>query len=391
MGATERLLCAALGLYAISSTAAGVQAQTQERPWTVSSDSLLYTDTDNVLVVTSQLGASRALDDDGGQASASAVVDVVSAASVDVVSQASHRFDEVRGEVNLAASHAFEFGLPALNYRGSVEPDYVSHGAGAGYQTRLGGADSVLAAHYQLTLDTVGRSGTPFTTFSRALTTHAAELGLTQNLGRKTVLRVVYSFTWQDGYMEKPYRFVPLFDAAGLARARSDGAALDLDSFDRYRLAARPPEEVPDLRLRHALGLRALQYIAPLDGSIRADYRLYLDDWGVLAHTGELALELPLSSLLTLGVFGRGYTQSAASFYRAVYVTPRPDELPQWRTVDRKLSPYDALTGGARIELHTDAITAYFEASSSFTRFRDYIYLDHVIALIGQGGISWAF
>lgn len=363
----------------------------QERPWTLSSDSLLYTDTDNVLVVSSQLGAARALDEEGGKASADVVVDVVSAASVDVVSQASQRFSELRWEVNLAGSYAIGDGLPSLNYRGSAEPDYVSHGFGAGYLSRLVGADTVASAHYQLTLDTVGRSGTPFATFSRSLTIHSAELSLTQNLSTRALLRAVLSLTVERGYQEKPYRFVPLFDAAGLAQADADGEELRLSTFDRYRLASRPPEEVPQTRVRPAIALRGLVYLDALESSLRADYRFYLDDWGVLANTAELELEHPLSELWTIAFTTRGYTQTKASFYRSAYVVSQPDEIPGLRTVDRKLAPYDTLSGGARLTLHTDAITAYFELTATYSSFHQYIYLDHLIALIGQGGLAWSF
>src|SRR5690349_22672181 len=224
-------MAGAMSLAVIATPAAG-----QEQPWTLASDSLLYTDTDNVLVVSSELSAERALDDAGSNVAASAVVDVVSAASVDVVAQASQRFSEVRWEANLSGAYAIGDTVPSINYRGSVEPDYVSHGFGAGALTRLGGADTVASAHYQITFDTIGRSGTPFDTYSRSLTIHSAQLGVTQNVSTKSVLRAVFSLTVERGYQEKPYRFVPLFDAAGLARARADGAELRLGTFDRYRL-----------------------------------------------------------------------------------------------------------------------------------------------------------
>jgi len=363
----------------------------QERPWTLASDSLLYTDTNNVLVVTSQVAAARAVDEHGGEVSAAAVVDVVSAASVDVVAQATQRFSEVRGEVNLGASLAVGDGLPSVSYRGSTEPDYLSHGLGAGYVMRLAGPDSVGAAHYQITLDTIGRAGTPYSTFSRSLTTHSADVGLTQNLDAKTVLRGVFTFTLQDGYQEKPYRFVPLFDRAGLDRAQADGTRLDLDTFDQYRLASRPPEAVPDQRVRNALALRALRYIEAISGSIRLDYQFYFDDWGVRAHTAELALELELGAAFGLNVFSRAYTQNAASFYRATYVVQQANQIPQWRTLDRDLAPYDTLTGGARGDYHSDAISAYVEVTGSYTALQQYIYLDHVISLIAQGGLTWSF
>lgn len=368
-------------------------ARAQERPWTVASDSLLYTDTDNVLVVSSELSAERAIDEDGSKAAASAVVDVVSAASVDVVSQASQSFSEVRWEANLSGAYAIGDVVPSLNYRGSVEPDYVSHGFGAGTLARLGGADTVGSAHYQITFDTIGRTGTPFDTFSRSLTIHSAEVGVTQNLGTRSVLRAVLSLTIERGYQEKPYRFVPLFDASGLARADADGAELRLGTFDRYRLASRPPEEVPDTRVRPAIGLRWLYYLEPIDSSLRADYRFYADDWGVIANTAELELEHPLDDAWTLAFVSRGYTQTKASFYRSAYVVSDPDEVPGLRTVDRKLAPYDSISAGARIELATEdpGLVAYFEATATYSVFHQYIYLDHLIALIGQGGIAWSF
>lgn len=370
---------------------AATRVAAQELPWTLSSDSLLYTDTDNVLVVSSELSAARAIDGEGSEASASVVVDVVSAASVDVVSQASQSFSEVRWEANLAGAYAIGEVVPSINYRGSVEPDYVSHGFGAGAQARLGGADTVASAHYQITFDTIGRSGTPFDTYARSLTVHSAELGVTQNLSTRSVLRAVLSLTIERGYQEKPYRFVPLFDAAGLARVEADGSELRLGTFDRYRLASRPAEEVPEQRVRPAIGLRWLYYLDAIDSSVRADYRFYFDDWGIVAHTLELELEHPLSELWTIAAVSRGYTQTKASFYRAAYVVAEPDEVPGLRTVDRKLAPYDALSAGARLELHTDAITAYFEATATYSVFHEYIYLDDLIALIGQGGVAWSF
>ena len=109
--------------------------------------------------------------------------------------------------------------------------------------------------------------------------------------------------------MAKVYRFVPLFDAAGLAQARQDGVNLNLDTFNAYRLSSRPPEAVPSLRLRHALGLRALYYLPAIDGSLRGDYRFYFDDWGMTAHTVELSLYFPLSKHFMFDVFTRGYVQ----------------------------------------------------------------------------------
>jgi hypothetical protein len=295
----------------------------------------------------------------------------------------------VREEGNLALSHGFGDVLASINYRGSTEPDYLSHGFGTGFQARLGSPDSTLSSHYQITFDTVGRHGTPYAVWSRPLTSHAADVGFTQNIGQKTLLRGIYSLTVQDGYMEKPYRFVALFDSSGLSRARSDGTVLGLDSFDRYRLSSRPPEEVPDLRVRHALAVRGLRYLDPLHASLRLDYRFYFDDWGMLAHTIELALVDELSPRWALSLFTRGYTQNAASFYRRIYIVAAADEIPRFRSVDRKLSPYRALTAGARASLRLRSVNLYLELSAMHTWFTDYLYLSRELALVSQAGVAW--
>lgn len=356
--------------------------------WTLGQDNLLYTDTNNVQVLTSQVAVARALDPEGGQASVRGIVDVVSAASVDVVSHATTRFDEVRLEGNVAVSHALGDVLPSASYRYSREPDYESHQVGAGAQARLGSADTVLAAHYTGTFDTVGRTDTPDAQFAEALATHSGDLGVTQNLGTESLLRVVYTLTMQRGYMEKPYRFVPLFSRAGLAQAAVDDVRLGLDTFERYSLAARPPEQVPDERNRHALGARYLTYVEPVDGALRVDYRFYVDDWLVLANTVEVSLYQTLGEHWKLDTFVRGYQQIGASFWERTYLSDG-ESIPRYRTLDRKLSPYWAATLGARVELDYETVSFYGQLEATETHFVDFLLIDDRFNLVSQLGVEW--
>ena len=358
-------------------------------PWHLSADTLVYDDTDNVTVVTPQTAVRYDLDEDGGSVGVHAAVDIISAASVDVVSHATNRFSERRVEASFAAAKAFGDYLPGVSYRLSIEPDYVSHGVGATLRSRLGTPDSVLSLGYRGTFDSVGMTGTPLPTFSESLMTHGLEAGITQVLGERTLLRAVYTATLQSGYMEKPYRFVPLFDQSGIDRARADGVTLDLDTFDRYRLDIRPPEAVPDLRVGHALALRGLQYIESLGASMRLDYEAYLDGWGVMAHAVEPVFSIPLGDQLLVSVSGRFYWQDSASFWKRTYVVSQPDRVLRWRTVDRDLSGYHTLSGGLRVEWRTDHFGAYAEGSAMFTRFRDFLFLDQRLALTGLVGVRW--
>jgi hypothetical protein len=361
-----------------------------ESPWQATTDTLVYTDTDNVLVVSPQAAVHFELDEEGGEASARVVVDTISAASVDVVSQATNRFFEVRTEINLGLSKSFDFGSPSLSYRYSHEPDYDSHGGQVGFQRRLGSADTVLSLGYGLTEDTVGMTDTPSDVFSATLTTHSADVSLTQNLDEKTILRLVYTFTGQRGYMEKPYRFVPLFDRAGIDAANAAGDELDLGTFDRYRLPTKPTESVPDSRGRHAAALRAMRFVPSWKSSLRLDYRFYADSWSVIGHTVESAIHRKLGERQRLNVVVRFYSQSGSSFWRRVYEVEAMS-APRYRTLDRGLSPFHSLTAGGRYEIELGQFTVYGQLDAMQTWFRDYLFLDTRFALIGQTGVRWNF
>lgn len=355
----------------------------------VTTDVMLYTDTDSVQVFSPQLSAHRDLDEDGGKATARVTVDAVSAASVDVISNATARFAEVRTALDLSVAKAFGAYLPRLSYRLSHEPDYVSHGLGVGGQRRFAGGDTVLSASYGLQLDSIGRVDTPSDAFSESLTSHVAEIAATQVIDTRTVVRLVYGLTIQNGYMEKPYRSVPIFDQAGIAAAQADGVALDLDTFDRYRLAVRPPEEVPDTRYRHAIGVRAMRHVESLSSAVRLDYRFYGDSWGVYGHTLEPAITRTFGDSWRVNLFSRLHVQSSASFWRREYVVANPVAIPSLRTMDRALSSSWHLTGAARMEWDHEPISLYFELGSMYSSFTDHLLIDSRLAILSQAGLRW--
>jgi hypothetical protein len=361
-----------------------LEAAAQDRPWRVAMDGLVYTDTDNVQVYTPALSVRRYLDSEGSEVGARVAVDAVSAASVDVVSHASSRFSEARTQGQLDAAVAHEDQRFALAYRFSWEPDYLSNGVNGGWRTRLGTADSVLDLSYGITWDIVGRSGTSWSAFSAELFTHTAGVSFTQNLGPQTVLRGVYTLTAQQGWLEKPYRYVPLFDRAAVQAQMPTSA-----NFDALRLPMRPPENVPDTRIGHAIGVRFLQYLQPLDGSIRVDYQFYVDDWLVTSHLVELMLRTSFTSSLVLGLYARGYLQTAAFFWQRTYVVDDPLSIPRWRSLDRDLSGYGSVTGGARVEWMPDELGGYLDVAAMFTHWDQFLLLDDRLALIAQLGVRW--
>lgn len=378
-----------LQLIAVAAALLPARAAGAEPEVHAAADTQVYADDDHVFVITPQVAASAALDDDGSEVHARAVVDVVSAASVDVISNATARFTEVREEGSAGGAHRFGEWLGGVDYRYSHEPDYVSHGGTLSVERRLGGADTVGRASYGLTHDRVGRSGTPMDQWTGRLISHAADLAVTQNLGQRTVARVGYGLVRQDGTMEKPYRYVPLFDQAGLDAADADGATLGLDTFDRYRLPERPPEEVPDARTRHAVSMMVLRYIAAWDGSLRGDLRLYTDSWGMRAVTLESGAVVPFSGRWTFELLGRLHQQSSVDFWRKVYVVDDAGELPRWRSMDRELGGQLGAVLGTTVTVSLGRWVLYGELQGIHRRYPDFLLLDARSAAVGMLGARW--
>ncbi|HEU5057225.1 MAG TPA: DUF3570 domain-containing protein, partial [Kofleriaceae bacterium] len=311
------------------------------------------------------------------------------AASVDVVTQATPGFTEVRREADLAASRRIGSLLPGLRYRYSDEPDYRSHGFGGSLARDFADHDTTIAIGYDLSLDTVGRSGTAFADWSRDLATHTAELSWTQNLGPRTIGRLAYTLVLQDGYLEKPYRYVPLFDRGTLAELEQDGMTLDRDNFSSYRLPERPPEEVPDRRVRHAIAARGVRYL-PGIGALQADYRFYVDSWGMQAHTVDATLRIPIGRF-RIDVEDRLHWQGPVDFWRRVYTVDAAGEVPRWRTVDRDLGGSWQDTLLLRGQVQVGPLELYALGGAMVTRFRDYLFLDWRLALLGEAGLRWRF
>ncbi len=383
-GGLRNVVALAITLSAVA-TAEAQSSETQ-----VASDVLVYTDTDNVVVVSPQVSARHELDEDGGEVSARYVLDAISAASADVVSSATYRFSELRNEVGLAVSKNSDGWLPALSYRYSHEPDYQSHGLTFGGSREFASGDTTIGVTAGLIFDSIGRVDSPKSAFSESLAIQTLEGSWTQTIDTKTLVRGVYSLTNQSGYMEKPYRSVPLFDAAGLAAADAMGG-LSRGNYEMFRLAARPLEEVPNHRLRHAIAGRGLRYIDAIRSALRFDYRFYFDSWGITAHTLEPALHVGITDTVRLNLWNRFHWQSAASFWQRAYTVESPNTIPGLRSSDRSLARSWHLTTGARIERSGEALTAYLESSVMVSRFSDFLFLKRRTALIGQGGIRWRF
>jgi hypothetical protein len=258
-------------------------------------------------------------------------VDVISAASVDVVTAASPRgYEETRHGgsvgVTLRPSPTWTLGARAL---ASLESDYRSLAAPLSASAEWLERRLTTRVQYRLTLDSVGRSGS--TAEWRSLRSDAlfGEVGVV--LDRASVATLSYEGQLQRGFQASPYRFVRV-EWTGLGQPIA------------------VPEALPETRVRHAAALGARRALSD-SFFARASYRFYWDSWEVRSHTAEAGLEFATrDDALVLGVSARGYTQGAAAFHQERYVVAA-GELPRYREVDKLLAASWSLLPALRVEL----------------------------------------
>ncbi|MEQ9495640.1 MAG: DUF3570 domain-containing protein [Deltaproteobacteria bacterium] len=303
----------------------------------VASNLSLYTDDDATDVVTS---VTRISADpwEGGTVEASYLIDIISSASVDLVSSATGRFDENRHALGGAVTHALDGKSFNLNYGYSQENDYVGHGIGAGANFELAERNATLGVSYALELSQIGRADDP--TFEEGLTTHAIDVNGSQILTPWLVVNGGYALALQNGYLAKPYRYARLGNNGIVTQP---GASGSLQTERLFTPESGVPETHPDFRMRNALyaGIKA-HIVRETAAELR--YRFYVDNWALSGHTIEALGHLGWNKNFGARFRYRFYAQGAASFYQFDYATPQ-----RYMTRDRELSPLTSHLVGLKL------------------------------------------
>jgi hypothetical protein len=151
----------------------------------------------------------------------------------------------------------------------------------------------------------------------------------------------------EHGDQSKPYRYIPMF-APDVAANVPSGASIAY--VTTHRLPERPLEQLPLARNRFALTGRIGHRF---EGStVRAEERIYDDNWGMLASTTDLRWIFDLGRRFSLWPHLRLHVQKSVSFWQRAYVSdPTGWSLPEFRTGDRELGPLRTYTGGLGLRL----------------------------------------
>lgn len=277
----------------------------------------VYVDNDATTVVSPLVRISKDVWT-GGTVGAGFVADVVSSASVDVITNATTHMSDFRREVS--GTLAQKFADTTLNgaYIYSIENDYQSHNLHVGVSQDLARKNVTLALGYSLSLDDVGRSGDA--NFHRGLDVHTVDASYAQVLGPKTIGQLSYTLQYASGYMASPYRYVRI------------------ETSPDFKV----PETMPDTRIRNAAVLAINRHVGE-SSAIGADYRFYYDDWGVSSHTFQFRYFVGFGPL-ELRLRARFYYQSGAFFYQKDYFGIQP-----YVTTDRELSDFFSTVVGGKL------------------------------------------
>lgn len=307
-----------------------------------------YRDTLATAVLTPSVGGTVESPTAGWGITGRYLVDVVSAASPDIVATASPRWTEVRHAGNLGARYKpSTFGV-AVSGSTSYTPDYLALGLSGQVIQELDDKNLLLVGGYGYGHDTIGRTGTPFSTFSRALEYHSITAGFSRVVNASLVLGITGDVVIERGDQSKPYRYIPIF-APDQAPLVTRGASVD--DVTRLRIQARPLEQLPLGRERYAitgrLGWRG-------DGvTLRVEERLYHDTWNLHASTTDVRYFVDVTDRVTIWPHGRFHVQNGVDFWKRAYAAPDVNHLPAFRTGDRELGPLATfgLGGGLRLAL----------------------------------------
>jgi len=229
---------------------------------------------------------------------AGARVDLVSSASVDVVTQASP-YKETRKEYTVGTNLLQGETLIGLDYTNSTESDYISNTFSVGLAHDLFNKNLTLSLRVARAWDQVGNNLDPafgWKEFNRTI----YMTGFTQSLTPYWLIQFNYEVTADAGFINNPYRSVL---TTGQAMA---------------------PENYPEARTGHAWVVRTgygFSRHSPEEGpekgnsSIQLDYRYYRDSFDIQSYTGKILFQRYFALEWLFGIFYRYHWQGEASFY----------------------------------------------------------------------------
>lgn len=279
-------------------------------------------------------------------------VDMITSASIDVVTTAS-KYTEERKEKSLGVDYLTGKTSMGLSYTNSEESDYSANSVRFGISQDFFGDLTTLGISYARGWDTVRRNGDD--TFEEDAKRQVYRVDLTQILTKNMLVNLNYEGVSDEGFLNNPYRQVRYLDS-NAARGFSFQSEL-----------------YPNTRTSAATAIRGMYYL-PYRASLKAEFRVYTDTWGIDAWNAEVGYVHPLKDGLTIDLKYRYYSQSGADFYSDLY--SRPDEQ-NFLARDKELSTFTTHTVGLGMSYEFKPTWLPFFKKGEANLYYDYIRFDY--------------
>lgn len=256
-------------------------------------------------------------------------VDMISSASIDVVTTASP-YTEERKEFSLGVDYLHGKTNMGASYTNSEESDYSANAARFSINHDFFGDLTNVGITYARGWNEVRRNGDDL--FQEDAKTQSYRLDVSQILTRNFIVNLNYEGVTDEGFLNNPYRQIRFLDSTS-ARGYS------------YE-----PELYPRTRTSSAFALRG-KYFLPFRAAIKGEFRNYSDSWGIKGWNAELGYVHPLTDKLILEAKYRYYTQNKADFYEDLFPYSQSQNF---MARDKELSTYfnHTIGGGVSYEFN---------------------------------------
>lgn len=262
-------------------------------------------------------------------------VDAITTASRPISGNAFEDFVKVRNEFQGGVRK----GPASVEYYHSQESDYTGRQLSASWNRDIRGDQLNLSLGTSYGWDSIDPLADDDTGASsdHKTTVHLNAVA-TQIVGTGTQVRYGVEVNLVEGLQHNPYRNV-------------------------YAGGTRVPERHPGRRQRRDAFVRVHQYLTNR-ASMKFNYRLYNDDWGIASH--ELGTKL--SQTVSPAVFAsweyRYYTQSPAEFWRDQYASV--DGIDGYRSGDYRMGPLSSHLFGVALDVRLETLAARHPTLSRF-------------------------
>jgi len=224
-------------------------------------------------------------------------VDMVSSASIDVLTQASP-YKETRRQASLAVDMLHGKTQYSVGYTNSEENDYTANTASFDLSQDMFGDLTTVSFGFSRAWDEVRNNSDP--DFKEPVDRWSYRLSVSQIITPALMMGLEVETITDEGYLNNPYR---------------SARYADPDAGDGFSWE---PEVYPHTRTSTGASVTA-DYFLWYRAAVHGMYRFYTDSWGVVGNTLRLGYTHPLGDRWILEANYRWYDQTAADFYSDLF------------------------------------------------------------------------